>query len=86
MHHSTPATVYHGTQFSIFCFVQTAEHPLTMIYFMAMVAVACLLSPAPSARADDSSLPSDWRTGIATNYGGAQDGKACLSALYMLPS
>ena len=56
------------------------EHPTTMHHFVTMAAVACLLSSAPSAHADDSSLPSDWRTGIATNYGGAQDGKACLSA------
>ena len=41
------------------CFMQTAEHPLTMIYFIAMAAVACLLSSAPAAWADDSSLPSD---------------------------
>ena len=26
------------------------------------------------AQADEAALPGEWRTGIATNYGGAQDG------------
>ena len=39
----------------------------------AAVAFYCILR---RAQADDeaSELPGDWRTGIATNYGGAQDG------------
>lgn len=28
------------------------------------------------------SLPTDWRTGIATNYGGAQDGNSPYSPSY----
>ena len=42
------------------CFAQTVEHPITMYHLLALAAVAFLLS---SAQADDSSLPSDWRTG-----------------------
>lgn len=29
-----------------------------------------------------TSLPTDWRTGIATNYGGAQDGDSPYSPSY----
>ena len=65
------------------CFVQTVEHSITMFHLLALAAVAWLLS---SAQADDSSLPSDWRTGIATNYGGSQDGKARPSNQSMLQS
>ena len=43
-----------------------------MMHLVALAA-ACLLAAFTSA--DDSGLPTDWRTGIATNYGGAQDGK-----------
>ena len=44
----------------------------TMMQIIAVAGAACLLMPLTSA---DDSLPTDWRTGIATNYGGAQDGK-----------
>ncbi len=66
----------------------------TMMQIIAVAGAACLLMPLTSA---DGSLPSDWRTGIATNYGGAQDGKVsnttdhqgvwyCLYAYALYPS
>ena len=44
----------------------------------AALACSCLLR---HAQADDAGLPGEWRTGIATNYGGAQDGKARVRSL-----
>ena len=45
---------------------------LTMMQIIVVAGAACLL--ARLTRADDT-LPTEWRTGIATNYGGQQDGK-----------
>ena len=45
---------------------------LTMMQIIAVAGAACLLARYTSA---DDSLPTEWRTGIATNYGGQQDGK-----------
>ena len=57
------------------CAVQDMKMSHTiMVSLLAAVTALCLM--APLALADDNSgLPSAWRTGIATNYGGAQDGK-----------
>lgn len=49
------------------------EAEIIIMMHLVALAAACLLAAFTSA--DDSGLPSDWRTGIATNYGGAQDGK-----------
>ena len=60
------------------CAVQdmTMSHTI-MVSLLAAVTALCLM--APLALADDNSgLPSAWRTGIATNYGGAQDGMVCF--------
>lgn len=60
------------------CAVQdiTMSHTI-MVSLLAAVTALCLMTPL--AVADDSSgLPSAWRTGIATNYGGAQDGMVCF--------
>ena len=43
-----------------------------VMQIVAVAGAACLLASLTSA---DDSLPTDWRTGIATNYGGQQDGK-----------
>lgn len=45
---------------------------LNVMQMVALAGAACLLASLTSA---DDSLPTDWRTGIATNYGGQQDGK-----------
>ena len=40
----------------------------------ALAAGALLLASSLSQVLADTALPGDWNTGIATNYGGAQDG------------
>lgn len=66
------------------CAVQDMKMSHTiMVSLLAAVTALCLM--APLALADDNSgLPSAWRTGIATNYGGAQDGKVCSCILHTL--
>ena len=69
---------WHEELMSRLCAVQdmTMFHTI-MVSLLAAVTAVCLM--APLAVADDNSgLPSAWRTGIATNYGGAQDGKVCF--------
>lgn len=43
----------------------------------ALAAGALLLACSLSQVLADAGLPGDWHTGIATNYGGAQDGMVC---------
>ena len=74
----------HAKPASVFCLMwamlavagKAREPPRTMggprlvTLLLLAAALSSLLQPAPA----QDGLPSAWRTGIATNYGGAQDG------------